>query len=546
VQDVRAGENRVLGTLESNDRTEIEWQLDAQDLRPVLRWIENVTAGDGDDGVTVTPGPTVNHVDTYLDTEDRRLDRAGYSVRLRRSRRLPPEATLKSLDGIGPDALRIRLELAEQVEPGEPEALALARGPVGERVRALIGSRKLVPLFDLQTRRRTFPLAAGGVPSGELLLDETAIREPGGGLASRLRRVEVEVPEAALATVGPLVDDLRRSCGLQPAVLSKYEAGLAATGGHRVEPESFGPMTFGPDDAIGFVALATLRRHFTKLLAKEPGTRVGDDIEELHDMRVASRRLRAAVALFGEFLPVAAERLRPELAWVGQTVGAVRDLDVQIADLDKLAADLPEADREALVRLRALLLEERAQARAEMLQALDSPRYERFVRRFGAMLRSRSGTRTSPARAVAPELVARRHRALRKAMKHAAAEPDPSTYHRLRIVAKRFRYALEFLSDIYPGETARLVRRTVAFQDLLGDYQDANVATARLRALSSEHADELGPETVFAMGELAARNRWAMEGLDRRVAATYAKLDGKAWKRLRKQMNAVVPPQDHL
>jgi CHAD domain-containing protein len=128
-------------------------------------------------------------------------------------------------------------------------------------------------------------------------------------------------------------------------------------------------------------------------------------------------------------------------------------------------------------------------------------------------------------------------------MKRAAAEPDPSTYHRLRIVGKRFRYALEFLSDVYPGETSRLVRRTVAFQDLLGDYQDAIVATARLRALSSEHAEELGPETVFAMGEMSARSRWAMDGLDRRVASTYAKLDGKAWKRLRKHINAAAPLQ---
>lgn len=523
------------------DGTEIEWQLEAQDLRPVLRWIENVAADEGDEGITVTPGPTVNHVDTYLDTEDRRLDRAGYSVRLRRSRRLQPEATLKSLDGIRPDALRIRLELTEQVELEEPEAIALAPGRVGEHVRSLIGARRLVPLFALQTRRRTFPLAAGGVPSGELLLDETAIREPGGGLVSRLRRVEVEVPEPAVGAVGPLVDDLRRSCGLQPAALTKYEAGLAATGIPRVEPESFGSTTIAPNDTIGQVALATLRRHFTRLLTKEPGTRLGDDIEELHDMRVASRRLRAAVALFGEFLPAEAARLRPELAWVGQTIGAVRDLDVQIADFDDAATDLPDSEREALARLLAVLVEERARARAEMLQALDSPRYERFARRFGAMLRSRTGTRTSPALAVAPGLVERRHRALRKAMKQVATEPGPEAYHRLRIVGKRFRYSLEFLSDVYPGEMARLIRRTVALQDLLGEYQDANVAIARLRALASERSADLGPDTVFAMGEIAGRNQATMGGLGGRVSRRYARLDGKAWKQLRKQMDAAAP-----
>src|SRR5262245_3022649 len=194
---------------------EIEWQLEAQDLRLVLRWIENAVA-EGAEGVTISTGPTINQLDTYLDTADRRLDRAGYSVRLRRTRRQRPEATLKSLGNARPDALRVRTEIAEEVDAEEPAAVVSAPGPVGERVRALVGGRSLVPLFDLQTRRRVFPLAASGAPSGELLLDETTIRQPKGPILSRLRRVEVEVPEQAVETVGPLVERLRQALGLQP------------------------------------------------------------------------------------------------------------------------------------------------------------------------------------------------------------------------------------------------------------------------------------------------------------------------------------------
>src|SRR4051794_40768435 len=76
--------------------TEVEWHLDAQDLRPVLRWVE-AADGDGVGGVTIAAGHTVRQVDTYLDTKDRRLDRAGYSVRVRRSGRARPGATMKSL-----------------------------------------------------------------------------------------------------------------------------------------------------------------------------------------------------------------------------------------------------------------------------------------------------------------------------------------------------------------------------------------------------------------------------------------------------------------
>jgi CHAD domain-containing protein len=510
---------------------EIEWQLDAQDLSVVRRWLEHVATGGAGD-VSITPRPTVSHVDTYVDTEDRRLDRAGYSVRLCRSRRGPAEATLKSLDGSRSDALRIRRELAEQVVIDGPAEIASTHGAVGERVHALVGSRTLLPLFDLQTRRRVFALANGGVPSGELLLDETAIREPDGRLLSRLRRVEIEVPEAAVDAVTPLVEDLQRACGLQPAVLSKYEAALAATGSGRAEREEFGPTSVDPEDTIGQVALAVLRRQFATLLAKEPGTRLGDDAEELHDMRVASRRLRAAVALFKDVLPIEAAKLRPELAWIGGTIGAVRDLDVQLEQVDEWLQPID---------LRVLLLQERARARTAMLEALDSTRYERFVRRFGAMLRSRSGTRTVPALTAAPDLVEHRHVALRKAMKRIGPAAQPSEYHRLRIACKRFRYALEFLADIYPGETKRLVKKSVALQDLLGAYQDAHVAIARLRDLATTRGGELVADTVFAMGEIAERYRSSMEEIRGQVDAEQAPLVGKPWKRFRKRMEAARP-----
>ena len=278
------------------------------------------------------------------------------------------------------------------------------------------------------------------------------------------------------------------------------------------------------------------------MLAKEPGTRLGDDVEDLHDMRVASRRLRAAIALFAGVLPAEAERLRPELAWVGRTIGAVRDLDVQLEQLRLWGERLPPPERESLVRLLTLLEAERDRARAEMLHALDSPRYARLVRRFSTMLRTRSGIRTEAARAAAPDLIERRHRSLRKAMRSLGRSGDLAAYHRLRIVDKRFRYALESLADVYPGETKRLVGHAVALQDLLGEHQDAYVAAERLQRLAVEHGTELGPQTVFAMGELAERNRSRMEALRRRVPALCPRLDGGAWKRLHRRLEAARPP----
>ena len=80
---------------------------------------------------------------------------------------------------------------------------------------------------------------------------------------------------------------------------------------------------------MGELAFAVVRRQLAVLRDKEPGTRLGEDPEELHDMRVATRRLRAALALFAGVLPVRAQTYREELGWLGRLLGEVRDLDVQ-------------------------------------------------------------------------------------------------------------------------------------------------------------------------------------------------------------------------
>ena len=127
---------------------------------------------------------------------------------------------------------------------------------------------------------------------------------------------------------------------------------------------------------MGELAYAVLRRQLAVLREKEPGTRLGEDPEELHDMRVATRRLRAALSLFADVLPVRAQVFREELGWLGRLLGAVRDLDVQLEGLaDMATATAGLARRRApgrttipLADLSALLEHEREAARAAMLE----------------------------------------------------------------------------------------------------------------------------------------------------------------------------------
>jgi triphosphatase len=531
----------------SVDVRELEWQFDALDLRPVVRWLEQ-HAADGPGAPTIAPLGTVNHVDLYLDTEDRRFHRAGYTLRIRSASRrgdAETEVTLKAL-GSGPTAAgpRIRREVSEQLDRPDPALLGTVNGPVGERVRAVAGKRRIAPLFEVRTRRRTFSVRSTGRPSGEIALDETTIRLPTGGVPARLRRVEVEVPEGAEQAMSPFVEGLREACGLQPAGLSKYQAGLLSAGLDLPAPDTFGPTAVDPEAPIGAVARAVLRKHFSAMLAHEPGTRLGDDIEELHDMRVATRRLRAALSLFSDVLPASSERMREELGGIGSALGAVRDLDVQLEQLDGWLAALPDADRQSLDALRTLLETERAAARAAMLEVLDSREYQAFVGRFGRMLRStrtpRSGPGSLPARAAAPDLIESRFRRFRKAARRIGADSNPGEYHRVRIRGKRLRYALEFLADLYPGNSRPVIRRLVELQDLLGLHQDADVAIERLRRLAATRGGELSPATVFAMGEIAERYRQSAIELRTQFPAAYGRVR-KRWKALRNEIEEQRP-----
>ncbi len=533
----------------TEDVREVEWQFDAIDFRPVERWLDQPERwSDPSAAEVVADGNGVTQVDVYVETDDWRFQKAGYALRIRSlGRRRGAEATLKALNpaSVGASGSRGRLEVSERLEGADMQTLQRADGPVGRRVRALRGTKRLLPLLEVRTRRRTFVLTAAGSPSGMVAFDETTIRPHGGGSPVRLQRVEIEVPTAATQAFEAFVLELRDACALQPAGLSKFEVGLLS---HDLGPPAaprFGVSEIDPEMTIGAVALAVLRRHFSTLLAKEPGTRLGDDIEALHDMRVANRRLRAAMALFADVLPEVALKTSEELVWVGQILGAVRDLDVQIEQLDNMLDTSEGTEHRALVILRSLLQEQREIARAAMLEMLDSRRYQTFVGRLGRTLRARhahrSGPASLPARALAPDLIESRYRAVRKAGDQIGPDSPATEYHRLRIRCKRLRYALEFLGGLYPDETRPLIKRTVVVQDVLGLHQDACIAIDRLRHLSDSGSDGLDPATIFAMGEIAERYRASAIELRARFPAAYRQLTGKPWQVFREQLECARP-----
>jgi CHAD domain-containing protein len=510
---------------------EVEWQFDALDLRPIERWLASPAAAAT--GLDVGRGETTYLVDVYADTDDWRVYRAGYALRLRRDGERW-EATMKSLDpaASGP---RRRTEITQPTEDHSPDLLAAEGGPVGDRLRALAGRHAVGAAFEVRTRRTTFPLAVEGRPAAELALDQTTIPLGEGEEPVHLRRVEVELRDGTdlTAFLGALVE----AGGLRPASLSKFEAGLMAMGHAPDARPDLGPTEVEASMSVGEVAYAVLRNQFLVLEAKEPGTRLGEDPEDLHDMRVAVRRMRSAMKLFEAALPVRAAALRRELKWLGTLLGAVRDMDVQLERLEGWGAEAEPAEREALASLRTLLEARRARARAELLRGLDARRYERLVARLRAMLAlgplRRSAAGRAPVLIAGADIVEKAYRRVRKQARGLSEDSPAEELHELRIRCKRVRYALEFLEPVYGRPARRLVKRLVDLQDLLGEHQDAVVAIADLRSLAGDRRARLRPEAIFVLGRAAERYDLLAADLRERFPARYRAVRGSTWKDLR-------------
>jgi CHAD domain-containing protein len=269
-------------------------------------------------------------------------------------------------------------------------------------------------------------------------------------------------------------------------------------------------------------------------------------------MRVAARRLRAALALFVDVLPVRAARFREELTWLAGILGDVRDLDVQLQQLDEWERAIDPEDRRGLEALRAILERRRTGARRTLAQALDSRRRDRLVVGFSAMLRHgplrRSRASRMPVLMVAPDLLNSSYDRVRRGGKRIRGGSSADAYHRLRIRAKRLRYALEFLSPIYGRPARALVRTLVSVQDVLGEHQDAQVAMARLRTLVAENAVELPPDAVFAMGRIAERYSARSAALRRKFAPAFGRLAagwGDLERAMERKRSAMGTPPQH-
>lgn len=307
------------------------------------------------------------------------------------------------------------------------------------------------------------------------------------------------------------------------------------------------PRAAGKDAGLADHVTATIDRRLRDLIAHEAGTRTGTDPEDLHQMRVAVRRMRAVLKQAAPALdPEWTVAVRDDLGRLGTALGAVRDADVLIDHFTAQAAALPAEYQPAMRRLVQRLRRRRGTARTRLLNTLDGDWYPALLDTLttavvdGAPVNGNGDTNPATAKktpskngkATAAGELGKPLRRLRRSAAGVAGAPDgPDTdeqLHALRIKVKRLRYTTEMLRATAGKPAKRLIRAATELQDVLGEHQDACVAQREILAML-QAGTTIDMATAFAAGRLmereeqrrmAAKSQWPRAWQDLDAAAT--------------------------
>jgi CHAD domain-containing protein len=434
------------------------------------------------------------YTETFYDTAGGRLRRAGFVLRRRVE------------NGKGVWRLSVACDGTSTLDVEAPGGPAAPPEELHELVSAASAGFELSPIARARTRSTVLRVKDGRRSLAKVTAASVTLLD--GGRATRsFHEIELE----------RLAADRKELAGLESALL---EAGAKKTNGAGPleqalarEPRPELPL---PTSSLELLR-SYLRHQYARMLAHDPGVRVGSDPEDLHQLRVATRRLRSVLRTARPILDQAwVDEVRGELAWLAGELGPARDLDVLFPYLREEAGGLEPADRKALAPLFGKLEDGRVEARG---RALDALRSERYLALLAGIEAAAAGPPAGGEGSLGAE--ARKElKKLRKAMRDVAKAPTDEAIHRARIKGKRARYATELLEDELGRPAAKLLSAAKGFQDAAGEHQDAVVAEARIRSLLRGVRSQ---RTALAAGLLVARQR------ERRRAA--AKALPKAWRR---------------
>ena len=467
----------------------------------------------------------------YYDTPGCTLLRAGLALRLRSD----GGRWLQTLKTEGQTAAGLHLrEEWEWPLPGEAFDFGLlATRPEAKLFRAQRLRAKLGPVFRTEFERTSLRLGFADGGLAELCLDSGEIRS--GRRASAISEAELELLAGSPVRLYELALELVERVPLRLGQASKAERGYALARKLPVRPVKATPIELHRPGSVAEAFTILVRSCMAHLQANETGFLAGRDPEYLHQVRVALRRLRACFSLFKIVLPqVAFAPVMNQLREHNAALGEARDWDVFVHEMLR-ALRTQRADEAAVAMFeRRCVRLGRAHVRAAQ-DAVASAAWQRLWLELGRLLADGAWMQEHTALALsadgfAANLLQQRAVTLRKRGQR-LQELDAEARHRLRIAAKKLRYAAEFFAALFPKRRVRpYVQSLAAMQEVLGGLNDA---ATMLRLLPEALAGARAPDPRVA----GLIQGWS-------AASTHLQLDAlfRAWDHWQRQKPFWKPP----
>lgn len=435
------------------------------------------------------PRTTEALVSVYYDTPDHALAAAGVALRLRKIGRAWVQTIKRKAGGSGAAGFFSNRE-SERPAPGGRLVLD---GPDEDGALAAVAEAAagapLSPVFETRVKRVAERLA---VPGGEVevALDDGEIRA--GDAAVPIREAEIELKAGEVEAVYAVARRLFETGPVRFSAMNKAARGYALARGEAAKvagPRRAGTLALDPEATVETVARDVLRDCLGQIADNLVVVAESDAEEGPHQLRVGLRRLRTALAVFGPSLgKPAMAPINAAARDLGRLVGQLRDADVLISEVVEPAAQgIDAAARDALV---AALEARRATIRETVRAALAGPETTGFLFDLGLFIEGRGWLAPSdygqterlaaPIADVAPEMLGKRHKTVRKAGKH-IRKLDSEELHTLRKELKKLRYAVEMLGGLYPdAAVAPFLKPLKELQDAFGSLNDAAMGEAEL------------------------------------------------------------------
>ena len=472
----------------------------------------------------------MTQIDTYFDDEALRLGRAGAGLRIRR---VGERATLTLKIRRTPPALdreetHRRTEFEFEWTGPLPTRAADLPSEIRSRVEPVVFDGALRPLVELRNERHTW-LGSADDSQAEVCLDRVEVQE--GGQPAGRSFDEIEIEQRGGGDLDPwlrFADGLKADLGVEPSRLDKLQRALQLG---RVELQPLKPPALHPGLSLREAGLRVFEGQLRRIQKHEIKVRTRNGIRPIHKLRVACRRMRAAMQTFAPaFLPGELDPFRKIVRRTAKAFDEARDLDVLIETLTAARAELPTGLHDAHDATLRALGDRRRRALREAREFLTD---RRRIQRMGALQRAFEGPVRSPRLDLTPPLEDTARRLLTESLREVVAraacltpDAEAAAVHALRLSMKRLRYTGECFASAFGDGLQALLTHCTEMQTVLGEFNDAEVAISRLHALGTkEEQREDGTRTE----RLMVLGAWLLIQ-ERRRRQARARVDA-AWRR---------------